>query len=163
MTFICKLCRKQLINSVQCINCYDIICTECSEYCNDCDTHICCPCSKRQINYSIGIMKCSDCKSILCNNCAYIMDYLNKDNSFNAKYCIKNGCYSNHESTCIVKSSITGELELKKVFPNLINYIKKIKQENEDLKIQVEYMPDGEGYIKAKEHFSRLVEKKTDT
>lgn len=163
MPFICKLCRKDLVDSAQCITCLDIICIKCSQFCKECNTNTCNPCSKKQVNHAVGILRCTDCKVILCSNCSYIMDYLNKEDGYYAKYCIKNGCYAGHEDTLVVKSSIMGELKLKQIFPNMADYINKLKKENTELRkentelrTEIDYMPNGKGYLEAKKHFEEI-------
>lgn len=87
------------------------------------------------------------------------------------KYCNDNGncrCYYNivdgYEYICVTCINVVfNEKEIcEKMVEDLEKENKELIKENEKLKLEIKYRPNGEGYKEAEEHFNSLINKNKD-
>ena len=92
-------------------------------------------------------------KKVLIKNNDDLLEVINRASKYGDKYIgsTKND-YLDHLNTIIKQHINPIELLL-----SLSNNNQKLKAENEDLKIQIDYSPDGLRYKEVKEHFESLV------
>ena len=155
MSFICKFCKTQMDDCVQCISCLDIFCNKCALHCSNCDTYSCKPCPDNYRNsYTNEKMYCSACEEVLCKHCPYVK-ITGPDKNVSLKYCLKNDCYKSHIDKQLYKPQY-GVVTLKSIFPNLPDYLDKLKKDVDELKAQLEYIPGGEKFKEVQEHFDEI-------
>lgn len=119
-----------------------------------------CGCGNKY-NVADGIL-CYSCEDILCGEC-----FMLQENPYQSS-CICYDCVIDELRNKVSADTILNEFilyksklktikKLNKVIEDLIVKIKELGKENEKLKLEILYRPNGQGYKQAEEHFKNTL------
>lgn len=117
--------------------------------CPLCDLEVCENCS----------YLCDECNKFVCENCPTGCIHIKFCTYCNVEYCALNAGDDDYDSNklCLpCKEKLNQYNDLVKDVDKLMKQVDSLKQENGQLKMELEYRPNGNGYLNTKKHFEKL-------